>query len=537
MHRFSNTLLALLLATAALLGALPATAQSLSWPTKAWATSSPEEQGMSSEALGRLVDFGAANAMDSLLVTRHGKIVLDATYAPFQAGLKHRMYSSTKSVISTLIAMALRDGKLDSVDRKILDFFPDLTIANLDDAKKAITIRHLLDMTSGLEWVEGLSGPPESYIAMARSPNWVQFILDRPMAAAPGSVFYYDSGNSHLLSAILTKVTGLSARDYAQQMLFGPLGIEDVLWRHDPQGISTGGEGLYLQPRDMAKIGYLYLRNGQWGGQREGQGEGRREGKQILPQSWIEGVAKSDIDMRESWASRLRYGSQFWVIPGKDAYMAVGYHRQLIVVMPRLDIVVVATGSSRFAAGGGQPMTPRYGFETLVGNIEAAVKAETPLPADPLAMASLAERLRDAAREKPVPAGGPSELAKTVSDRTYRFDGNRLNIKSLTLKFDDPQPSYEYEIDGGQSFVPAGRYGGPIGFDGNYRIGGRMPFGPSAARGAWLADGKSLVIDVQTLGNDDAVRVTHVFDGKTVDLEFEWAGGSSKLKLQGRADN
>lgn len=527
MHRLSNMLLALLLATAALVCGLPARAQeqSLSWPTKSWATSSPEEQGMSSEALGRLVDFGAANAMDSLLVTRHGKIVLEATYAPFQAGLKHRMYSSTKSVVATLIAMALRDGKLDSTDRKILDFFPDLTIANLDDTKKAITIRHLLDMTSGLDWVEGLSGPPESFIAMARSPNWVQFILDRPMAAAPGSVFHYSSGNSHLLSAILTKVTGLAARDYAQQMLFGPLGIEDVLWRHDPQGISSGGEGLYLQPRDMAKIGYLYLRNGQW------------EAKQILPQSWIEGVRKSDIDMRESWASRLRYGSQFWVIPGKDAYMAVGYHRQLIVVMPRLDIVVVATGSSRFAGGGGQPMTPRYGFEMLVGNVEATVKAETPLPADPLAMAALAERLRDAAREKPAPAGGSSALAKTISDRTYRFDGNRLNIKSLILKLDDPQPSYEYEIDGGQSFVPAGRYGGPIGFDGHYRVGGRMPFGPSAARGAWLADGKSLVIDVQTLGNDDAARVTHVFNGKTVDLEFEWAGSSSKLKLQGRADD
>ena len=144
---------------------------------------------------------------------------------------------------------------------------------------------------------------------MERSPDWQQFVLDRPMAAAPGTLFYYDSGNSHLLSAILSKVTGKSALDYARETLFGPLGIEDVLWRGDPQGISGGGAGLYLHPRDMAKIGYLWLRGGVW------------EGKQILPASWIEGVRQADVDMRESWAQDLRYGSQFWVMPGRDAYL------------------------------------------------------------------------------------------------------------------------------------------------------------------------------------------------------------------------
>ena len=133
-------------------------------------------------------------------------------------------------------------------------------------------------MTSGLGWTEGLSGAAEAYIAMTRSPDWQQFILDYPMASAPGTRFYYSSGNSHLLSAILSKVTGRSALDYAREKLFGPLGIDDVLWQADPQGVSGGGAGLYLQPRDMAKIGYLWLRGGVW------------EGKQILPAAWIEGV-------------------------------------------------------------------------------------------------------------------------------------------------------------------------------------------------------------------------------------------------------
>ncbi|WP_170302960.1 serine hydrolase domain-containing protein [Reyranella soli] len=151
---------------------------------------------MSSDRLARLVEFGGSNNMDSLLVTRHGRIVLDATYAPFRAGLKHRINSSTKAVISTLVAMAIRDGKLDSTDRRVLEFFADRTIANLDERKKAITIRHLLDMTSGLEWSEGLDGF-RSFIAMERSSDWQQFILDQPMSTAPGTVFYYDSGNSH----------------------------------------------------------------------------------------------------------------------------------------------------------------------------------------------------------------------------------------------------------------------------------------------------------------------------------------------------
>jgi len=528
MHRLSNALLTILLATAAILSSPLATAQDKThpWPTREWSTSSPEEQGMSSERLARLVDFGSINNMDSVLVTRHGRIVLEATYVPFRAGLKHRVYSVTKSVVSTLVGMALADGLLDSTDRRVVDFFADRTIANLDDAKKAITVRQLLDMTSGLTWQEGLSGAAESYIAMERSPDWQQFILDHPMAAAPGTRFYYSSGNSHLLSAILSKVTGKSAHDYAREKLFGPLGIDDVLWRADPQGISGGGAGLYLQPRDMAKIGYLWLRCGVW------------EGKQILPAAWIEGVRQADVDMRESWASDLRYGRQFWVMPLRDAYMAVGYHRQLIVVMPKLDIVAVVTGSSRFASPSGMASTPRYGFETLMRHLTAAVTSDGAVAADPPAMAELAERVRVAAIEQPAPASpaGPPALIKAVSGKTWRFTGSPMRLKSFTLKLDDPQPSYEFEIELGPPMAPPGPFGGPIGFDGHFRVGGRTPSGLSAARGTWSADGTSLVLELQSLGNDDAARVTLVFGDRTVDVSVDYAGGF-KAKLQGRADD
>jgi CubicO group peptidase (beta-lactamase class C family) len=427
--------------------------------------------------------------------------------------------------------MALSDGLLDSTDRRIADFFPDRTIANLDDAKKAITVQHLLDMTSGLAWQEGLGASIDSPIAMARSPDWQQFVLDQPMATAPGTRFYYSSGNSHLLSAILSKVTGRSANDYAREKLFGPLGIDDVQWQADPQGITVGGWGLRLQPRDMAKIGYLWLRGGLW------------EGKQILPAAWIEGVRKADIDMRESWARDLRYGRQFWAMPPRDAFMAVGRHHQLIVVMPKLDIVAVVTGSQRFISPSSNVVsTPRYGFGTLVSYLAAAVTSDLAIAANQAAMAELAERVKAAAIEQPAPVSasvsGPPPMAKVVSGKTWRFAATDplLRIKSLTLKLDDPQPSYEYELDGGPPGEPVGRFGGPIGFDGRFAVGGRLPYGPSAARGAWSADGASFVLEVQALGNDDVARVTHVFGDKTIELSIESADWFRE-KVQGRAED
>jgi CubicO group peptidase (beta-lactamase class C family) len=222
------------------------------WPTKEWQTSSPEEQGMDSKDVANLVDFGTTHNFDSLLVVRHGKIVAEVYYAPYTAGIPHAIYSATKAVVSTLTGMALRDGLLDSPSHRALDFFDHRSIANVDDRKEAITVQSLLDMTSGLEWAEPLDGMPASMFEMERSPDWVKFILDRPMSRAPGDAFSYNSGNAHLLSAINTKLTGMTGLDYAKAKLFAPLGINGSYWRQDPQGISIGGLGLYLHGGQVA---------------------------------------------------------------------------------------------------------------------------------------------------------------------------------------------------------------------------------------------------------------------------------------------
>jgi CubicO group peptidase (beta-lactamase class C family) len=127
------------------------------WPTKEWQTSSPEEQGIDSKELAKLVDFGMVHRFDSLLMARHGKVVAEAYYAPYSAGIPHAINSCTKAVISTLIAIAFKDGLLDNPSHRALDFFDRQSIANVDDRKGAITVQSLLDMTSGIEWTELLS--------------------------------------------------------------------------------------------------------------------------------------------------------------------------------------------------------------------------------------------------------------------------------------------------------------------------------------------------------------------------------------------
>lgn len=286
---------------------------------------------MDSMALANLLDFGTTRSLDSLLLVRRGRIVLDAYYAPYAADIPHRINSSTKAVVGTLAAIAQKDGLLDSFDHPVLDFFGDRSITNIDGRKKAITVQHLLDMTSGIDWHEPLNGRPDSMIQMSRQQDWIKFILDRPMSSAPGDVFNYNSGGTHLLSAIVTKLTGMSAADYAKAKLFGPLGISVSNWGRDPKGVSIGGFGLALLPRDMAKIGYLYLRNGQW------------EDKPLLPPAWIDKVNHATVNMNMSGGSNLRYSNLFWVLPDRHVYMANGYHCQLIMVLPRLDIVAVTT--------------------------------------------------------------------------------------------------------------------------------------------------------------------------------------------------
>lgn len=470
------------------------------WPTKEWQTSTPEEQGMDSAALAKLVAYGTGRNLDSLLIARHGRIVLDAYYAPYSAEVPHIINSATKAVIGTLAAMAMKDGLLDSTDHPMLDFFADRSIANPDDRKKAITVQHLLDMTSGIDWIEPTDGRPVTFFQMERSPDWTKFVLDRPMSNAPGDIFNYNSGNPQLLSAILTKLTGMSAEDYAKARLFGPLGISEWRWRRDPQGVSTGGNGLALLPRDMAKIGYLYLRNGEW------------EGKTLLPPAFVERSSHATLDMNLRFEPDFRYSNFFWAFPKRNVYMAVGYHCQVIMIFPALDIVAVTTASDF------------YPFGIVTDMISGAVKSETALAPSQEGANLLADAVREVSTEKPGEVGAVPEMAAAISGKVYTFPGNGLGLKSLALTLTGAEPRIDVEFYNRDPTAPPRKIGGPIGLDGRYRRGDMSPAGPSAAKGNW-SDDHTFVLNRLILGAG--------LGEQKYTLSFE----DEKLRVRGRDSN
>ena len=420
--------------------------QEEAWPTKSWPVSTPEEQGMDSANLARLIETVGTYKQDSLMVIRHGKIVAEAYYAPYVAGISHDLRSVTKSVVGTLTAIQLQKGNLDSVDHPVIDLFSDKEIQSVDDRKKAMTVQSLLDMTSGIEWVERFYTPDETLMRMYKSPDRTAFVLNQPMVDTPGAKFNYNGGNPYLLSALINRKSGQNAFDFAKKELFEPLGIRSARWGSvDAQGVTIGEAGLFLSPHDMARIGYLYLRNGMW------------EGKQIIPSSWVERSKAGKIVATNGF----QYANLWWSRPDKGAYMALGRHSQVILIIPKLDIVAVMTGVLRD--------NEFYSVPGLTDDIAKAVKSDKPLPADPIAATLLTNTIRLAATEKPTAVSGTPELAKTISGKTYQFADNVLQVKNFTLNFLNSDSSWVITTNTGKVERPTDRFTGLVGLDGRYR--------------------------------------------------------------------
>jgi CubicO group peptidase (beta-lactamase class C family) len=293
-----------------------------------WITSTPEEQDMDSAALAKAVEIGKQTDLNlhSLLVIRNGVIVSETYYGSFEQDTAHELYSVTKSFTSTLIGIALDQGKLDGIDRPALEYFPKLQVEAVAAEKSAMTVEHLLTMTSGLDWLEG----DPIYRSMYMSRDWNKFVLDTPMRAAPGTEFNYCSGCSHVLSAILSETIGMGEREFADKNLFGPLGIDDYQWDTSAEGNLIGGWGLYLTPRDMARLGYLFLQEGKW------------QGKQIVSAEWVRKATEKHVETGGDWD----YGYQWWVEPELGAYTASGRYGQHIYVHPASNLVVVTTAAA-----------------------------------------------------------------------------------------------------------------------------------------------------------------------------------------------
>lgn len=297
------------------------------WPTNGWRVSTPKKQGMNGDMLEGMLAFAKSSHLElhGLVVIRHGYIVKEVYTPPYSRDKKHSLYSCTKSFISALLGIAIDRGYIEGTSQRVLDVFPEKKFLNPDQRKDAMTLENLATMTSGLQWAEN----DDTYRSMDNDPNgdWVRFVLDAPMTGKPGGFFLYSSGNSHILSGIIQKKTGMNLRAFAQNVLFGPLGISDVDWDTDPQGIPVGGWGLKLTPRDMAKLGYLYLHGGNWDGER------------IVSEAWVR-----DSTLRHVGAGGgMGYGYQWWIDPALAGFAALGRYCQAIYVVPSLDLVTVFT--------------------------------------------------------------------------------------------------------------------------------------------------------------------------------------------------
>ena len=312
-----------------------------------WAVAAPASQGMDGAALNALsqrIERGELGAIHSFLVVRHGYLVFERYYQPRGMWEIHTVQSVTKSVASALVGIAIDEGLIEGVDVPLEKLFPEYRdVFEKDPRKKQIRLRDVLTMSMGIDWNENAypySDPRNVVWQLATAPDWMRYVLERPMVETPGTRFNYCSGASVLLSGILQNATGMHAQEYAEKRLFDPLEVPVHAWYRNtanPMHWTHTGGGLNIRARDLAKFAYLYINGGAW------------HGEQVVPQAWIEETVKPRLNAGE----HLSYGYQWWLRPldrngdpralSNDIRHAWGWGGQYAFTIPSLDLVVVFT--------------------------------------------------------------------------------------------------------------------------------------------------------------------------------------------------
>jgi CubicO group peptidase (beta-lactamase class C family) len=426
------------------------------WPTAGWQSATPESQGMDSELLAQMIEQinSTGTRIHSVLVIRNGYVVTEAYFHPYTRDTKVHIQSVTKSVIGMQVGKAIGDGLIGSAEDRLVDYYPNRVFENPGRQKSAIRLKHLLSMSSGLDCQEFSGGP-----RMEESQAWVPFMLDRPVTSAPGKVFGYCNGNAHLLSSILEKTTGMSAREYANRTLFAPLGIPDVIevdWGSDPQQTTLASYGLHLRPADLAKLAYLYLHNGKW------------DGQQLLPAQWVANSTTQHVQKEDGSG----YGYLWTVYPGDGHYAALGLGGQQVHVYPSRNLIVVVTASLESFAEAPE-------IECLLNDIILpAIRADAPLAENAAGVTHLEEVLQTVAN--PVQAVPPlPSIANEISKSLYTFGENPMGWQTLELFFEPGAPTAEVLLNKAPLVV---------GMDNIYRLSTSLPGGELLLRGHWEQD-------------------------------------------------
>ncbi len=474
------------------------------WPTHGWRNGTPEEHGFDSARLAEaLLTMREQNInVHSLLIIQNGDVVIDAYFYPYDGTTFHDLASVTKSVMTTLIAIAADQGKLQ-LDQPMVSFFRNPTILNLDARKESITVRHLASMSSGLDCTS--ESDEATLHEMMASSDWVKFTLDRRTVWEPGTHFVYCSPGMHLLSAILQNATGMTALDFGRKNLFEPLGIRDVIWPTDPQGYNVGSADLFLHPHDMAKIGYLWLNKGQW------------EDKQIISRDWVE----KSVRVQKDTGGDDDYGYGWWVSTDDPvSYSAIGRGGQRILVVPAWNLIVVTTG------GG-------FDFDEIEPLLTTTiVDMNKTLSANPAGMIKLEAALNTISRP-PVPreVAPLPEMARMISGKTFTFELNPLNVENMRLEFNDSDEAILYLTltDSGQTRpMPIGLDGVYLLFPGDYNL-------PQGMRGYWV-DAQTFVLEHDEIAKNDHIMLRMHFEDNHVVVEGKETAHEIGVRFEGRLE-
>ncbi len=464
------------------------------------ACTTPEEEGIDSAILVEMInEITRLNAdLHSIIVIRNGRCVLESYVFPYGPDETHNLKSICKSIISALTGIALRDEVLKSLDRTVASYFPGLLEGEKDARKKAITLRHLLTMTSGIRLDE--EGPAMTRII--NSDDWIKNTFDIPLVADPGTTFTYSSALAHTMSVILSKSSGKSLLAYAKAVLLEPLGIETekVLWTTDPKGYHYGGSELWLTPRDLARFGWLYLNKGDW------------YGKQIVPAKWIEESTTNHLKE----GTPIQYGYWWWLVPG-GSYAAKGWGGQVIAVIPDQEMVVVITGADH---GLPSRLIPPY--------VIRAVLSDDPLPPNPEACQALDEAVKKLAAPDSKPPAELPEICMKISGKSWELEQNPMQYESVGLEFDEKSKTECTLVVG----TPNGPVRFKVGLDDVYRITTTGNLGSKPARNAWAMKGgwrdpEAFSLDAHEMGSPLHIKL----DLRFKDDQLEIVGSS---RPQGR---
>jgi len=338
----------------------------ISWPGETWETSTPEAEGIHPDSIAAIVadmESGAYGYIDAFMLIRHGRVVADYRFEqdyetlaaqydttnhqynydhpdwhPYLNGTDlHSLQSVTKSVTSAALGIAIDEGHIEGVHVPVMSFFEAYQPFETDARKEATTLEDLLTMRSGLLWKDagGYTSDEHDTIKMELSDTWIQYVLDRPTDSDPGTKWQYNDGASVLIGKILREATGQRADDWANENLFQPIGIDSFHWKITPDGEADTEGGLYLRTEDLARIGYLFLRGGEWNGTR------------VISQDWVE-ASTSPVVEHIGGPQSPGYGYQWWIPLQENGqtriFAANGYGGQFLLVSPEHDIVAVFNG-------------------------------------------------------------------------------------------------------------------------------------------------------------------------------------------------